>query len=163
MRPPASEQFQRQLAEARTVVQNLRTQQALDAALRENESKKQEERILRLEMVIAAFMEFIPFPPGYLRRMVEFDAPGALKMSEQSSATAQLKCTQGAATLATPQLSSNASQGTGSSPWRASMPRDQNETSSNDFFNHDAANFCEQYLFDDELQPGSSVPDDEAL
>jgi hypothetical protein len=148
---PASEQFRQQLAEARNEIQNLRTQQALDAALREITTKEHNERILRLEMVIAACVELIPRVPGYLQRMIEVDAGGALKMSEQSTATAQLQYIPESTSLLTPQLSSSASQGASSSPGQASASRGEFAASTEDFFTHGGADFGEQYLFDPTL------------
>ena len=74
-RQPATDvsAFQRQLTEARHA-----------AEISEMASKQQEDRISRLENIIADFVELLSFPggvPGHIQRAIEQDAPAALRAS----------------------------------------------------------------------------------
>lgn len=119
-------------------------------------AKEHSDKVLRLEMVIAACVELIPSIPGSLQRMLEVDAAGALKMVEKSAATTQAQCKQQPAALLTPEHYSRASQGPSISPGSASAMRDGLIVGSRDFPTQDSAfDLDRQYRLDHLLHENS--------
>ena len=82
MQPSGFASFQRQLAEARNELEAFRQQQSYKDQLHEVALKQQRDQTLRLENIIAACVALLSTGagvPAYLHRMIEHDAPGALK------------------------------------------------------------------------------------